>query len=69
MWLQGSGCVGMSLVSGLSLGRLSRGPSWWRVHLSAKMNSGVKDPGGWLSPPSSWSLPGPSSPSSGQHLL
>ena len=52
-WLAVSGFMGMGLVSGLSLASclvqpllgLAQGPSWWRVHLSAKMDSSAKDPG------------------------
>ena len=48
-----SGFVGMGFVSGLSLAHclawpmldLAQGPSWWCVHLSAKMDSSTKDPG------------------------
>ena len=48
-----SGFMVMRLVSGLSLVNhlawpvfgLTRGPSWWHVHLSAKMDSSEKDSG------------------------
>ena len=51
MWLAVSGFMVMGLVSGLPLANhlawpifgLTRGPSWWRVLLSAKMDSSVKD--------------------------
>ena len=48
MWLTVSGLMGMGLVS-LSppANRLALvlGPSWWYMHLSAKMDSSAKDPG------------------------
>ena len=48
-----SGFTGMGLVSGLSLAShlawpilgLAQGPSWWRPHLSAKMEATAKDSG------------------------
>lgn len=36
-----------------------QGPSWWHTHLSTKMDSSTRDPGGWFSPPSYWPLPTP----------
>lgn len=52
-WLAVSGFMGMGLVSGLSLADhlaqpvvgLAQGPSWWQMHLSAKMDSRAKDLG------------------------
>ena len=51
--LQSTGFMGVGLVSGLSLADhlawpalgLAQGPSWWHVHLSAKMDSSTKDSG------------------------
>ena len=62
MWPIVSGFMGMELVYRLSLADrlaqpifdLTLGPSWWHMHLSAKMDSSTKDPGGWWSPSSYW---------------
>ena len=53
MWLALSGFMGMGLASRLSLAShlsqpvlgLVQGPSWWCLHLSAKMASSAKDSG------------------------
>ena len=53
MWLALSGFMGMGLASRLSLAShlsqpvlgLVQGPSWWCLHLSAKMDSSAKDSG------------------------
>ena len=61
-WLTVSGFMGRGLGSRLSLAiclappmhDLAPGPPWWCEHLSAKMDSGAKDPGrlvGRLLPP------------------
>ena len=50
--LQSTGFMGVGLVSGLSLADhlawpalgLAQGPSWWHMHLSAKMDSCIEDP-------------------------
>ena len=63
-WLAVSGFMVMGLVSGLSLANhlawpifgLTQGPSWWRAHLSPKMDSSRKDSGRLVVSSLSWPL-------------
>ena len=70
-WLTVSGLMVMELVSGLSLAThlswpifsLTQGPSWWRSHLSAKMDSSEKDSGRLVGHIMDWHLLPPFGPS------
>ena len=65
LWLAVYGFMGMELVLGLSPANhlawlifgLTQGPSWWCLHLSAKMDSSTKDSGRLVGFSPHWPLP------------
>ena len=71
MWLAVSGFMVMGLVSGLSLAAhlawptsgLTQHPSWWRAHLSAKLDSSEEDSGRLVGHIIGWRLLPPFGPS------